>query len=334
VVFRGLRLARAVEVQGVLKVPSVLVTGAAGFIGSAALRAFTEAGWSARAAARGPRPAHAPALDWRAVGDIRSPHAWADIARGMDCVVHAAARVHIHRELAANPRAAFHEVNVAATRRLALEAAGAGVKRFIFVSSIGVNGVRTRAHGFTEADAPQPHNAYARSKLEAENALFEVARETDMEIVVLRPPLVYGYGAPGNFRRLANWIRRGWPLPFGAVCNNRRSVLYLGNLTDAMLRCATHAAAGNKVFLIADREPVSTTQLIRAMAVAMRRPARLWKIRMPKPLLDRAADASAALRQLLDSLVIDTTRIRDELDWAPPFTLEQGLGKTFVQKQG
>jgi nucleoside-diphosphate-sugar epimerase len=309
---------------------TVLVTGAAGFIGSAAVRAFSRANWEVRAAARDDSArVNLPGVDWHAVGDIAAPHAWDGITRGIDCVVHAAARVHVTRDLAHDPRAAFHEVNVAATRRLALQAASDGVRRFIFVSSIGVNGSRTRAHGFTEADAPQPHNAYAKSKLEAENALFDVARETGMEVVALRPPLVYGYGAPGNFRRLANWIRRGWPLPFGAVEHNRRSVLFLGNLTDAMLCCAVHPRAGNNVFLIADRNPVSTAQLIRAMAEAMQRPPRLWNVRLPRPVLDRAVDASAALRQLLDSLVIDTRRIRNELDWLPPYTLEQGLEKTF-----
>ena len=308
---------------------TVLVTGAAGFIGSAAVRAFSGARWDVRAAARDAARVVAPGVEWRAIGDITAPRAWDGITQGVDCVVHAAARVHVRRDLATDPRAAFHEVNVAATRRLALQAASDGVRRFIFVSSIGVNGSRTRARGFTEADAPQPQNPYTRSKLEAENALFDVARDTGMEVVVLRPPLVYGYGAPGNFRMLANWIRRGWPLPFGAVVYNRRSVLYLDNLTDAMLRSATHPNAAGKVFLVADRETVSTAQLIRAMAEAMRRPPRLWSIRLPAPVLERAVNVSAALRQLLDSLVIDTARIRQELDWVPPYDLEQGLEETF-----
>jgi nucleoside-diphosphate-sugar epimerase len=310
-------------------VASVVITGAAGFIGSAALRAFSEAQWDVRAAARGPAPPNVSHVDWRAVGDIADRDAWTGITRGIDCVVHAAARVHVRRDLATNPRVAFHEINVEATRRLALQAADDGVKRFIFVSSIGVNGARTRARGFTESDPPQPQNLYARSKLQAERALTEVARGSGMEVVILRPPLVYGHGAPGNFRRLANWIRRGWPLPLGGIMNNRRSVLFLDNLTDAMLRCAVHPDAGDKVFLIADREPVSTAQLIRAMAEAMQRPPHLWSIRLPAAWLERAANTSAALRQLLDSLVIDTTRIRRELEWTPPFTLEQGLGRTF-----
>jgi nucleoside-diphosphate-sugar epimerase len=309
---------------------TVLVTGAAGFIGSAAVRAFSGANWEVRAAARDDSArVDLRGVEWRAVGDIAARGAWEGITRGVDCVVHAAGRVHVMREHAQDPHAAFHEVNVAATRRLALQAAGDGVRRFIFMSSIGVNGSRTLARGFTESDPPQPHNAYTESKLEAENALFEIARDTGMEVVALRPPLVYGYGAPGNFRRLADWIRRGWPLPLGAVENNRRSFLFLDNLTDAMLCCAVHPRAANKVFLIADREVVSTAQLIRAMAEAMRRRPRLWNVRVPRPVLDAAANASNALRQLLASLVIDTTYIRDELDWLPPYTLEQGLEKTF-----
>jgi nucleoside-diphosphate-sugar epimerase len=293
------------------------------------VRAFGEAEWAVRAAARAPARVEVPGVDWRAVGDITAPNAWDGITRGIDCVVHAAARVHARGRRSVHPLTDIREVNVTATERLARQAARDGVKRFIFVSSIGVNGVCTRARGFTEADLPQPYNAYAKSKLAAEKALFDIASGSAMEVVVLRPPLVYGRGAPGNFRLLANWIRRGWPLPFGAVMNNRRSVLFLDNLTDALLRCATHPEAANKVFLIADREPVSTAQLILEMGRAMRRPARLWNIRLPRAWLGRAAHMSAALRQLLDSLVIDTTRIRGELDWAPPFTLEQGLDRTF-----
>jgi nucleoside-diphosphate-sugar epimerase len=310
-------------------VASVLITGAAGFVGSAAVRAFAQADWEVRAAARAAAGGVLRGVDWRAVGDITAPNAWAGITRDIDCVIHAAARVHVRGQRSVHPLTDFREVNVTATERLARQAARDGVKRFIFVSSIGVNGVCTRTRGFTETDPPQPYNAYAKSKLEAENALFAISRASGMEVVVLRPPLVYGHGAPGNFRLLSNWIRRGLPLPFGAVMNNRRSVLFLDNLTDALLRSATHPGAGNKVFLIADRDPVSTAQLICAMAQAMRCTPRLWNIRLPRAWLGRAANMSAALRQLLDSLVIDTTRIRTELNWAPPFTLEQGLDRTF-----
>ena len=303
-------------------------------MGSAAVRAFRDAGWDVRAAARAPGRSRPEGVDWRAVGDITAPRAWEGVTRGIDCVVHAAARVHVRGQRSAHPLTDFREVNVTATERLAQQAANDGVGRFIFLSSIGVNGVCTRARGFSEADPPQPHNAYARSKLEAESALFRIARASAMQVVVLRPPLVYGYGAPGNFRLLANWIRRGWPLPFGAIVENRRSVLFLDNLTDALVRCASHPQAANKVFLIADRDPVSTAQLIRAMAQAMQRTPRLWSIPVTGQWVDRAARLSAALRQLLDSLVIDTTRIRSELDWAPPFTLEQGLHKTFPQSGG
>ncbi|HEX2830016.1 MAG TPA: NAD-dependent epimerase/dehydratase family protein [Burkholderiales bacterium] len=307
---------------------TVLVTGAAGFVGAAAVRAFAAAGWSVRAAVRAGAQPNTSRVEWRAVGDIAAPHAWDGVTRGVDCVVHAAARVHIRQDRAPEARAAFHDVNVAATRRLALQAASDGVRRFVFVSSIGVNGTRTGARGYSEADPPQPHNAYSKSKLEAEHALFDVARDTGLEVVVLRPPLVYGRDAPGNFRMLAKWIARGWPLPFGAIDDNRRSVVFIENLTDAMRACATDARAVNKVFLVADGEPVSTAQLVRAMAAAMRRPSRLWNV--PKPLLERAADAVGALRPLLDSLVIDTARLRHDLGWTPPYTLEQGLEKTFA----
>jgi nucleoside-diphosphate-sugar epimerase len=309
-------------------VPTVLVTGAAGFVGAAAVRAFAAAGWDVRAAVRTDAPASTPRVDWRAVGDIAMPQAWDGVTRGVDCVVHAAARVHIRKDRAPEARSAFHAVNVAATRRLALQAACDGVRRFVFVSSIGVNGTRTGAKGYSEADPPQPHNAYSKSKLEAEQALFDVARDTGLEVAVLRPPLVYGPDAPGNFRMLARWIARGWPLPFGAIDDNRRSVVFIENLTDAMLACAADARAVNKVFLVADGEAVSTAQLVRAMAAAMRRPLRLWHV--PKPLLERAADVAGALRPLLDSLVIDTTRLRHDLGWTPRYTLDEGLEKTFA----
>ena len=304
---------------------TVLVTGAAGFVGAAAVNAFHAAGWDVRAAAR--NAASVAGVDWRSVGDIGSPEAWRGVTRGVSCVVHAAARVHIARDSAADSLAAFRAINVEATRRLALQAENDGVSRFVYVSSIGVNGTRTEGRAFTEADAPQPHNAYSLSKLEAEQALLDIARKSTMTVAIVRPPLVYGPRAPGNFTLLARWIARGLPLPLGRVTDNRRSLVFVDNLADALVRCASHPRAANRVFLVADREAVSAAELVERMSRAMGRAPRLWNV--PPGLLAAGAKASGALRHLLDSLEVDTSLIRETLDWSPPFTLEQGLAASF-----
>lgn len=295
--------------------------------------AFLAAGWSVRAAAR-TLPSHAtPAAEWRSVGDIGAACAWSGIAEAVDCIVHAAARVHVTRETAANSLTSIQAVNVAATRRLAEEAVRAGVRRFVFVSSIGVNGQRTLGRAFSETDPVAPETPYAVSKWEAESALKQISSRTTLELTVVRPPLVYGPEAPGNFGRLVSWIRRGRPLPLGRVTGNRRSLVYVGNLASALVACASHAGAANELFLVADDEVVSTAELIERIAVAAGRRPNLWPV--PPAILRIAGRARplAALQPLLDSLEVDNRYLRRQLGWKPPFTLDEGLRVALARDQ-
>lgn len=259
------------------------------------------------------------------VGSIGPDTDWGAALSGVDTVVHLAARVHVTDETAADPMAAFRQVNVLGTERLARSAAAAGVRRLVFLSSVKVNGEGTRGRAYTEGDAPAPEDGYARSKWEAERGLARIADETGLEVVVLRPPLVYGPGVKANFLALMRAIDRGLPLPLGAI-DNRRSLLFVGNLADAVVRCIGHPGAAGKTFLLRDGEDVSTPELIRRLARALERPARLFPF--PPALLKLAAGLAGrreAADRLLGSLTVDDSRIRRELGWAPPHGLDQGL---------
>ena len=226
-----------------------------------------------------------------------------------------------------DPLALYRATNTDATLNLARQAAQAGVKRFIFISSIKVNGEGRHA-AYRDTDAPAPEDPYAISKWEAEQGLWRIAQETGLEVVVLRPPLVYGPGVKANFRRLLDTVARGWPLPLGAI-ENRRSLLYLGNFVDAIRACVEHPAAAGQTFLIDDGQPVSTPELIRAVAQAMGRPARLLAV--PVSVLELAGALlakRAAVTRLTGSLWLDSSLIRVRLGWVPPYTLLQGLDAT------
>jgi nucleoside-diphosphate-sugar epimerase len=262
------------------------------------------------------------------IPDLGPETPWRDALDGVDKVIHLAARVHVMREGASDPLAEFRHVNVDGTRRLAEEAAAAGVGRIVFFSTIKVNGEATQGIPFSEQDNPRPGDAYARSKWEAEQALFEVAGRAALEAVVLRPPLVYGAGAKGHFLTLLKVCRAAPPLPFAAIANSR-SLIYAGNLADAAIRCLEHPGAAGKVYLVSDGDDVSSPELIRRVAAALGRPARLFPV--PGTLLRLAGAWSgngARISRLLDSLTLDGGRIREELSWTPPFTMVQGLNQT------
>ncbi len=264
------------------------------------------------------------------MGDMDGKTAWGAALTAWtacDAVVHLAARVHVMHDTATDPRALYRATNTDATLNLARQAAQTGVKRFVFVSSIKVNG-EGRDEPYRETDAPVPEDAYAISKWEAEQGLWRIAQETGLEVVVLRPPLVYGPGVKANFRRLLDTVARGWPLPLGAV-QNRRSLLYLGNFVDAIRTCVEHPDAAGQTFLIDDGRPVSTPELVRAVAHAIGRPARLLAV--PVGVLEFAATLlgkRAAVQRLTGSLWLDSSLIRTRLGWTPPFTLGQGLDAT------
>lgn len=306
---------------------TVLVTGANGFVGSILCRALHEHGVTVRRALRRAEAAPADAEDF-VIGDLGPATVWDWALRGADAVIHLAARAHMMHDTATEPLAEYRRINVHATRALAEAAGKAGVRRFIFLSSIKVNGEATAAQSFSEDDTPHPQDHYGISKWEAEQALRESTAASGMEAVVLRAPLLYGPGVKGNFLDLIRAVERGFPLPLASV-HNRRSLLYVDNLADAIILCLDHPAAAGKTYLVADDDGVSTPDLIRAITHACDRPARLFPF--PLSLLKLAAAAigkSAAVSRLLGSLQVDSGKIRGELGWRPRCDMDRGLRQT------
>lgn len=305
----------------------VLVTGASGFIGRELCRVLLRAGFRVRGVTR--RAEMLPAgTEAASVGEIGPETDWSDTLKGVGSVIHLAARVHVMRETSPNPAAEFHRLNTAATEQLAHQAVAAGVKRLVYVSTIKVNGECTTERPFSAADILAPRDPYAVSKWAAEQALHRISRETGLETVIVRPPLVYGPGVGGNFLRLMKLVRAGIPIPLGAI-KNRRSLVYLGNLADALARCAQHPAAAGRTYLISDGEDLSTPELIRRLAREMGVTARLLPV--PPALLRLGAVLTGKrdeVGRLLDSLQVEGKPIRQELGWVPPWSVEQGLAET------
>jgi nucleoside-diphosphate-sugar epimerase len=263
-----------------------------------------------------------------AVGNVNGRTEWGPALEGIDAVVHLAARVHVLHETAVDALAAFRETNVHGTERLARAAAAAGVGRFVLLSSAGVHGLVTHPAALTEAAPVAPHTAYAQSKWEGELALREAANGTGLSVCVLRPPLVYGPGDPGNLSRLVRLVASGVPLPLASV-RNRRSLVYVRNLCSAIAACALHRAAGSRTYLVRDGRDVSTPELIALIAKGLGRRARLFPV--PPPVLQAAAAVlgqRAAMSALLGSLALDDRAIRAEVGWQPRWSLEEGLRET------
>ncbi|MHB1188691.1 UDP-glucose 4-epimerase family protein [Thiobacillus sp.] len=312
----------------------VLLTGANGFVGRELRAELLRHGHWVRGTLRQNkgRLAKADEVEYVVVGSIDAATAWRPALIGCDVVVHLAARVHVMRDEASDPLAEFREVNTEGTLNLARQAAQAGVKRLVFVSSIKVNG-EGRDDPYRETDAPAPEDAYAISKWEAELGLHRIAQEAGLEVVILRPPLVYGPGVKANFLRLLRTVARGWPLPLGAI-RNRRSLLYLGNFVDAIRVCVEHPDAAGQTFLLDDGQPVSTPELIRTVARAMGRPARLLAV--PVVILELVGallGKRAAVARLTGSLWVDSSLIRSRLNWTPPYSMEAGLAATVASSK-
>jgi len=309
---------------------NILVTGANGFIGRVLCGVLADAGNEVRGSARDSQhiTIKNQACEYISVGDIDSNTDWAPALNGVDAVVHLAARVHVMRETAVDPLMEFQRVNVEGTERLARQAVSLGVKRFVYVSSIKVNGQKTTDDSFAADDLPAPQDPYAISKWVAEQVLHQIAGETGLEVVVIRPPLVYGPGVRGNFLRLLRLVDRGLPLSFGSI-ENRRSLVSVFNLCDLLRICLEHPKACGEVFLIKDGEDLSTAEIIRRIARAMHRPCRL--VRIPAPLL-RLAGALVGRRaevdRLCDSLQMDMEKTRVLLNWTPPVSIAEGLERT------
>ena len=305
-----------------------LITGANGFVGRAMCDELLRRGWRVRAAVRSSAKI-TDGAEIVAVGDIDDNTDWTNALRDVDVVIHLAARVHVMKDTATDPLAEFLKVNLNGTENLAQQAARAGVKRLVYVSSVKVNGEETHGqHSYTELDTPAPQDAYGKSKWEAEQALRRIALETGLQVVIVRPPLVYGPGVKGNFISLLAAINKGIPLPL-AGANNARSLVYVGNLVDALIACATHPAAAGQTYLVRDGEDVSTALLVEKIAVALGHNSRSFYF---PPALLRAAAAvlgrSAQVDRLFGSLRVSDAKIRAELGWVPPYTLAQGLRAT------
>lgn len=309
-------------------VSKVLVTGATGFVGNALVGKLAVYGSfdGVVAAVRrddvswpnGVMPVH--------LGDLLPTTEWSETLHGVDAVVHCAARVHVMQDDASDPLQAYREVNVDGTLNLALQAAKAGVRRFVFVSSIKVNGEATFPGSLFTADGgPSPLDPYGVSKMEAEQGLRELSSRTGMEVVIIRPPLVYGPGVKANFAALMRAVQRGLPLPLGAV-HNLRSLVALDNLVDFIMTCINHPKAANQTFLVSDGRDLSTTELVRGMAQAAGKPARLlpvpvWALQAGAKLLGKGD----AVQRLCGNLQLDISKARNLLGWTPPISVEEGL---------
>lgn len=308
----------------------VLITGANGFVGRNLCALLVKNGFAVRGCFRNvQRASSMPAVsDIVESGEIDATTDWLGALDGIDAVVHLAARVHIMNDASIDPLAAFRETNVKGTRRLAEQAARSGVKRFIYLSSTKVCGEETHEAPFTSRSTPAPEDPYAVSKLEAENFLKDLAARTAMQIVIIRPPLVYGPGVGANFLRLIRLTEKGLPLPFASV-NNRRSLLFVLNLCDFIRCCLLKPLERENTFTIADGSAVSTPELIRELARCLGKQA----ILLPVPVrllrwVGAILGKGAEIARLCDSLEIDMSEARSALDWTPPFSMSQGLQQT------
>ena len=303
-----------------------LITGANGFVGSGVVARLAAEGVETLACVRGDTNLMPEGVNVLHSVELTANTDWRQTLTGVKNLVHLAARVHVMHDTEVDPLTVFRAVNVASTLNLARQAAAAGVKRFVFISSIGVNGSQTESGTpFRETVQINPHNAYALSKFEAEQGLIQIATETGLEVVIIRPPLVYGRNAPGNFGSLMRAVQRGWLLPLGAV-HNQRSLVGLDNLVDFIVTCISHPKAANQTFLVSDGQDLSTTELVRGMAQAAGVPARLlpvpvWALQMGASLLGKGD----TVQRLCGNLQVDISKALSLLGWVPPVSVEEGL---------
>ena len=308
----------------------ILVTGANGFVGSALVATLARRGIPTRACCRTPPLQPVTGVETVVGIDLTSRAKLDDLLTGVSAVIHTAARVHIMQDAATDPLAAYRAVNVDATLALARLAADRGVRRFIFLSSIKVNGEETVAgQPFTAEMTPAPQDAYGQSKREAEAGLLHLGAQTGMDVVIIRPPLVYGPGVKANFARLMRWVASGWPLPLASVSTNRRSMVGIDNLIDLLVVCTQHPAAANQVFLVSDDEDLSTAGLLRRLARATGQSARLLPIPVSIPRLGaKLAGQETSLQRLTQSLQLDIRKTKQLLGWQPPIGVDEALRRT------
>jgi nucleoside-diphosphate-sugar epimerase len=317
----------------------VLVTGANGFVGSALISALVKkTGITVIAATRKSQIKFPKDVVASFIDSIEESQDWTAALDKVEVVIHCAARVHVIKNQSEDEIGEFHRINVLGTINLARQAARARVKRFIFLSSVKVNGELTQFGAIFFADQiPHPKDPYGISKMDAENALRLLGIETSMEMVIVRPPLVYGPGVKANFLSMMNWLQKGIPLPLGGVTKNRRSFVFLGNLVDMLITCINHPAAANQTFLVSDGEDLSTAELLARMALALGRPSKL--IPLPAALVILGAKLVGRVgvaHRLCGSLQVDIEKTKNMLGWLPPVSLDEGLSQTaayFLEKQ-
>lgn len=306
----------------------MLVTGANGFVGRSICAAANGRGLQVTGAVRGVA-GRISGVETITVGEIDGGTDWAAALRGVDVVIHLAARAHVMDESDADPLAIYRRINLHGTVNLAEQAARAGVKRLVYISSIKVNGEATGSEEcYTEQDAPAPQDSYGISKWEAEQALHRIAEETGLEVVIVRPPLVYGARVKGNFAQMLKVLSKGIPLPLASV-KNLRSLVYVQNLVDALLLCTADPRAAGQTYLVSDGTDISTPDLLRSLGKALGHPARLYPF--PPVLLRQVAilvGMGSQMERLTGSLRVDSGKICRELGWRPPFDLQQGLQAT------
>ncbi|MDB5822799.1 MAG: wcaG [Herminiimonas sp.] len=301
----------------------ILVTGANGFVGRQVVR---DLGMREHEVVQAVR--HAAGPSEVAVGDLSGATDWRAALAGCNAVIHLAARVHVMQDQSKDALAEFRKVNVVASVELARQAIEAGINRFVYVSSVKVNGESTMDKAYTPFDPPAPQDPYGISKLEAEKALRALTKDSEMGLVVVRPPLVYGPGVRANFLRLIKLVGSGVPLPFGAL-RNKRSMVSVGNFSDLLIACATHPAAAGEVFLVSDDSDASTPELIRGIGEAFEKKPRLLSI--PEVLLKfggQLLGASGAMDRLLGSLQVDISHTKQTLGWKPVETQQQAIAAT------
>lgn len=305
----------------------ILVTGATGFVGSFLCDQLIKREFEVLGTQRDVAVMDSP-FEVISTGEIGPNNDWSYALKDVTVVIHLAARVHVMTDVESEPLSAYRKVNVDGTLNLARQAVASGVVRFIYLSSIKVNGELTlKGRSFTASDVPNPQDAYSISKAEAEAGLRVLAAQSGMEIVIIRPPLVYGPNVKANFLRMLKWVQRGVPLPFGLI-RNSRSLVGIDNLTDLIITCMTHPAAANQTFLVSDNQDVSTTELLKLIGQAFGKSARL----MPVPaslmvLFLKMMGRNDLVVRLFGSLQVDIMTTRETLNWGPPLSLNEGLKK-------
>jgi len=308
---------------------NVLITGATGFVGSRTVELLnSKEGFTPIAAIRNKCSFSAPKVRSVIVENLDAETKWSSSLKNIQVVIHTSARVHIMKDTSGDPLSEFRRVNVEGTLNLARQAATAGIKRFVFISSIKVNGENTNLNQpFTEADSPEPVDPYGISKFETEMGLYKLAKATGMEVVCIRPPLVYGPGVKANFQSMMEWLYKSAPLPFGSI-HNKRSLVALDNLVDFILTCIEHPNAANQTFLISDGEDLSTTELLERVVSILGKKSRLLPVNQGVlEFILKLCGQKALAQRLCGSLQVDITKAKKLLNWTPPISLEKGLRK-------